>query len=72
MWVVAGLLLLLMWVSVLCVWRCAGVRRARAVRACVLESRVRLRCCARAGVGWMMGCVVRLFTVLGLQAPNDE
>ena len=42
MWVVAGLLLLLVWASVLCVWRCAGVRRARAVRACVLESRVRL------------------------------
>ena len=63
MWIVAGLLLL-MWASVLCVWRCAGVRRARAVRECVLESRVRLRCCARAGVGWLMYCVVRLFTVL--------
>ena len=43
MWAVAGLLLLMMWASVLCVWRCAGVRRARAVRECVLESRVRLR-----------------------------
>ena len=38
---VAGLLLLVG--SVLCVWRCAGVRRARAVRVCVLRSRVRLR-----------------------------
>ena len=71
MWAVAGLLLLLMWASVLCVWRCAGVRRARAVRACVLESRVRLRCCARAGVGWMMGCVVCLFTVLCCAAAAD-
>ena len=41
MWIVAGLLLLMG--SVLCVWRCAGVRRARAVRVCVLRSRVRLR-----------------------------
>ena len=64
MWAVAGLLLLMMWASVLCVWRCAGVRRARAVRECVLESRVRLRCCVRAGVGWLMYCVVRLFAVL--------
>ena len=56
--------LLLLMGSVLCVWRCAGVRRARAVRECVLESRVRLWCCARAGVCWMMYCVVRLFTVL--------
>ena len=39
--VVAGLLLLMG--SVLCVQRCAGVRRARAVRVCVLGSRVRLR-----------------------------
>ena len=31
------------WASVLCVRRCAGVRCARAVRVCVLESRVRLR-----------------------------
>ena len=29
--------------SVLCVWRCAGVRRARAVRVCVLDARARLR-----------------------------
>ena len=71
MWVVAGLLLLLMWASVLCVWRCAGVRRARAVRECVLESHVRLRCCARAGVCWMMYCVVRLFTVLCCAAAAD-
>ena len=63
MWVVAGWLLL-MWASVLCVERCGGVRRARAVRVCVLESRVRLRCCARAGVCCMMYCAVRLFTVL--------
>ena len=41
MWIVAGLLLLVG--SVLCVWRCAGVRRARAVRVCVLDPRVRLR-----------------------------
>jgi len=40
-WIVAGLLLLMG--SVLCVWRCAGVRRARAVHECVLGSRVRLR-----------------------------
>ena len=40
-WIVAGLLLLMG--SVLCVWRCAGVRRARAVRVCVLDPRVRLR-----------------------------
>ena len=39
MWVVAGWLLL-MWASVLCVERCGGVRRARAVRVCVLESRL--------------------------------
>ena len=50
--------------SVLCVERCGGVRRARAVRECVLESHVRLRCCVRAGVGWLMYCVVRLFAVL--------
>ena len=31
------------WASVLCVRRCAGVRCARAVRVCVLESRVSLR-----------------------------
>ena len=42
MWIVAGLLLLL-WASVLCVRRCARVRCARAVRVCVLESRVSLR-----------------------------
>ena len=40
-WIVAGLLLLMG--SVLCVWRCAGVRRARAVYVCVLRSRARLR-----------------------------
>ena len=40
--IVAGWLLL-MWASVLCVRRCAGVRCARAVRVCVLESRVSLR-----------------------------
>ena len=40
--IVAGWLLL-MWASVLCVRRCAGVRCARAVRVCVLESRVLLR-----------------------------
>ena len=57
--------LLLLMGSVLCVWRCAGVRRARAVRVCVLESRVRLHCCARACVCCMMYCAaVRLFTVL--------
>ena len=56
--------LLLLMGSVLCVERCGGVRRARAVREGVLESRVRLRCCVRAGVGWLMYCVVRLFTVL--------
>ena len=33
--------------SVLCVWRCAGVRRARAVRVCVLNARARL-CVLRA------------------------
>ena len=42
MWIVAGLLLLL-WASVLCVRRCARARCARAVRVCVLESRVSLR-----------------------------
>ena len=63
MWDVAGWLLLLMG-SVLCVWRCAGVRRACAVRVCVLDTRVRLRCCTRAGVCCMMYCAVRLFTVL--------
>ena len=57
-------MLLLLMGSVLCVERCGGVRRARAVRECVLESRARLRCCVRAGVCWMMYCVVRLFTVL--------
>ena len=41
MWIVAGLLLLMG--SVLCVRRCAGVRRARAVRVCVLDARARLR-----------------------------
>ena len=56
--------LLLLMGSVLCVERCGGVRRARAVREGVLESRVRLRCCVRAGVGWLMYCVVRLFAVL--------
>ena len=35
--------LLLLVGSVLCVWRCAGVRRARAVYVCVLRSRARLR-----------------------------
>ena len=44
-WIVAGLLLLMG--SVLCVWRCAGVRRARAVYVCVLRSRARL-CVLRA------------------------
>ena len=63
MWVVAGWLLL-MWASVLCVERRGGVRRARAVRVCVLESRMRLRCCARASVCCMMYCAVRLFIVL--------
>ena len=43
--IVAGLLLLMG--SVLCVWRCAGVRRARAVRVCVLNARARL-CVLRA------------------------
>ena len=61
-WIVAGLLLLMG--SVLCVWRCAGVRRACAVRVCVLDTRVRLRCWSRAGVGCVMCCAVRLFTVL--------
>ena len=56
--------LLLLMGSVLCVERCGGVRRARAVRECVLESRMRLRCCVRAGVCWMVYCVVRLFAVL--------
>ena len=45
MWIVAGLLLLMG--GVLCVWRCAGVRRARAVYVCVLRSRARL-CVLRA------------------------
>ena len=40
--IVAGWLLL-MWASVLCVRRCAGVRCARAVRVCVLDARARLR-----------------------------
>ena len=44
--IVAGWLLL-MWASVLCVRRCAGVRRARAVYVCVLRSRARL-CVLRA------------------------
>ena len=63
--IVAGWLLL-MWASVLCVQRCAGVRCARAVRVCVLDPRVRLRCCgsARAGVCCVMYCAVRLFAVL--------
>ena len=56
--------LLLLMGSVLCVERCGGVRRARAVRESVLETRARLRCCVRAGVCWMVYCVVRLFTVL--------
>ena len=56
--------LLLLMGSVLCVWRCAGVRRACAVRVCVLDTRVRLRCWSRAGVGCVMCCAVRLFTVL--------
>ena len=56
--------LLLLMGSVLCVWRCAGVRRACAVRVCVLDTRVRLRCWSRAGVGCVVCCVVRLFTVL--------
>ena len=56
--------LLLLMGSVLCVERCGGVRRARAVRESVLESRARLRCCVRAGVCWMVYCVVRLFAVL--------
>ena len=56
--------LLLLVGSVLCVWRCAGVRRACAVRVCELDTRVRLRCWARAGVSCVVCCVVRLFTVL--------
>ena len=56
--------LLLLMGSVLCVWRCAGVRRACAVRVCVLDTRVRLRCWSRAGVSCVVWCVVRLFTVL--------
>ena len=56
--------LLLLMGSVLCVWRCAGVRRACAVRVCVLDTRVRLHCWSRAGVGCVMCCAVRLFTVL--------
>ena len=70
MWVVAGWLLL-MWASVLCVERRGGVRRARAVRVCVLESRMRLRCCARASVCCMMYCAVRLFNVLCSAAAAD-
>ena len=42
--------LLLLMGSVLCVWRCAGVRRARAVRVCVLESRACVCLAARAPV----------------------
>ena len=61
--------LLLLMGSVLCVERCGGVRRARAVREGVLESRARLRCCVRAGVGWMVYCVVRLFAVLWVRRP---
>ena len=53
-------MLLLLMGSVLCVERCGGVRRARAVRVCVLESRVRLRCCARACVCCMMYCAGEL------------
>ena len=46
--------------SVLCVWRCAGVRRARAVYVCVLRSRARRVCCARAaGVCCVLCSVVR-------------
>ena len=56
--------LLLLMGSVLCVERCGGVRRARAVREGVLESRVRLRCCVRARRCVLDDCVVRLFTVL--------
>ena len=56
--------LLLLMGSVLCVWRCAGVRRACAVRVCEFDTRVRLRCWARAGVSCVVCCVVRLFTVL--------
>ena len=50
--------LLLLMGSVLYMWRCAGVRRARAVRACVLESCVRLHCCARACVCCMMSVLL--------------
>ena len=48
--IVAGWLLL-MWASVLCVRRCAGVRCARAVRVCVLESRVEAREALKSGPG---------------------
>ena len=70
MWDVAGWLLL-MWASVLCVERCGGVRRARAVRVCVLESRMRLRCCSRASVCCMVYCAVRLSIVLCSAAAAD-
>ena len=58
--IVAGLLLLL-WASVLCVQRCAGVRRARAVYVCVLRGRACVCvCCARAaGVRCVLYSVVR-------------
>ena len=64
---VAGLLLLLMWASVALRWRAARACCASVCwgRACVCV------CCARAGVCWMMGCVVRLFTVLCCAAAAD-
>ena len=53
--------------SVLCVWRCAGVRRARAVRVCVLDARARLRVlrARRRCVLCAVYSVVRLFVQLG-------
>ena len=42
--------LLLLMGSVLCVWRCAGVRRACAVRVCVLDTRVCVCVAGRAPV----------------------
>ena len=64
-WIVAGLLLLVG--SVLCVQRCAGVRRARAVRVCVLDARARLRVlrARRRCVLCAVYSVVRLFVQLG-------
>ena len=61
----AGLLLLMG--SVLCVWRCAGVRRARAVYVCVLRSRARLRVLRASEPVCAVCCILlcALFVLLG-------